>query len=200
MATARLNSLPLLAVELFVLTRVLAAGTAGKMADDSFRRVVDLDGPRVAAGAAMLPRGPGDVLLFNAASRLVLAAEERPGETFAPDTSESKTDSSNSKTTKSEKPEVVSPAEKTPVSGKSVVTPRVPESRLPAKPTGSMAKPPEQEVPAGKSPSILQMLEGHETELFVAVAIALAFFLVGWICGGNYYLRRDRRRRTKLRF
>jgi uncharacterized membrane protein len=31
-------------------------------------------------------------------------------------------------------------------------------------------------------------------------AIAIVFFLIGWICGGHYYLRRDRARRTRLRF
>ena len=45
----------------------------------------------------------------------------------------------------------------------------------------------------------MEMVEGHETELLVAAAIAVAFFSVGWVCGGNYYLRRDRRRRTQLR-
>lgn len=53
---------------------------------------------------------------------------------------------------------------------------------------------------AAKSPSILQMVEGHETELMIAAAIAGTFFLIGWICGGHYSLRRDRRRRTKIRF
>ncbi|MBI4528291.1 MAG: SH3 domain-containing protein [Deltaproteobacteria bacterium] len=28
----------------------------------------------------------------------------------------------------------------------------------------------------------------------------LGIFFIGWICGGNYYLRRDRIRRTRLRF
>ena len=51
-----------------------------------------------------------------------------------------------------------------------------------------------------KPRSIMQMVEGHETELLVAAAIAVVFFSVGWVCGGNYYLRRDRRRRTQLRF
>jgi hypothetical protein len=53
---------------------------------------------------------------------------------------------------------------------------------------------------AEKSPSILQMLEGHENEIVIAAAVAAAFFFVGWICGGNYYLRRDRKRRNKIRF
>ena len=58
----------------------------------------------------------------------------------------------------------------------------------------------EQKSPAAKSPSIIQMLEGRENDLIIWLAIAVIFFIVGWICGGNYYLRRDRRRRTKLRF
>jgi hypothetical protein len=201
MAVARLNPLPLLVVDLIILTQVMAAGAAGNIVDDFFMPIVDLNGPRVAAGAVMPASDPGDALLFNAALHLVLAEDEKKlGETFAPDSSDSKTDRDNSKTTKSEKSDVVSPPAKTPASGKSAAKPRMPESRLPAKPAGPMGKPQEQEVATGKSPSILQMLEGHETELLVAMAIALAFFLMGWICGGNYYLRRDRRRRTKLRF
>jgi hypothetical protein len=58
----------------------------------------------------------------------------------------------------------------------------------------------EQKTPAAKSPSIIQMLEGRENDLILWLAIAVIFFVVGWICGGNYYLRRDRLRRTKLRF
>jgi hypothetical protein len=200
MATARLNPLPLLVVELFMLTQVLAAGTAGKIVDDSFMPIVGPDGPPVAARAAMLARGPGDALLFSAPSHLLLAAAEKSGETFVPDSLDSKTDRRNLQTTKSEKSDVGSPAAKAPVSGKSAVVSRVPESRLPAKPAEPMGKPQEQEVSTGKSPSILQMVEGHETEVLVAMAIAVAFFLIGWICGGNYYLRRDRRHRTKLRF
>ena len=46
----------------------------------------------------------------------------------------------------------------------------------------------------------MQMVEGHETELQLAAAIAVTFFSIGWVCGGNYYLRRDRLWRRKLRF
>jgi hypothetical protein len=59
---------------------------------------------------------------------------------------------------------------------------------------------PEQKTPATKSPSIIQMLEGRENDLILGLSIAVIFFIVGWICGGNYYLRRDRARRRKLRF
>jgi hypothetical protein len=70
----------------------------------------------------------------------------------------------------------------------------------PAKNAASVAEPKEPKALPTKSPSILQMLEGHENELMIAAAIGIAFFFIGWICGGNYYLRRDRRRRSKIRF
>jgi len=46
----------------------------------------------------------------------------------------------------------------------------------------------------------MELLEGRERDMVLWLTIAVAFFLIGWICGGNYYLRRDRIRRTKLRF
>jgi hypothetical protein len=58
----------------------------------------------------------------------------------------------------------------------------------------------EPNLPAEKSPSIIQMLEGRESDLLVWLSIAVVFFMIGWIFGGNYYLRRDRVRRRKLRF
>ena len=58
----------------------------------------------------------------------------------------------------------------------------------------------EQKTPAEKSPSIIQMLEGRENDLILWVSIAVVSFAVGWIFGGNYYLRRDRARSKKLRF
>ncbi|HEX9788129.1 MAG TPA: hypothetical protein VGB09_08885, partial [Candidatus Binatia bacterium] len=72
----------------------------------------------------------------------------------------------------------------------------VPKSKSPVDAT--MAE--EQETSPRKSPSILQLVEGREQDLIIAGAIAVAFFSVGWLCGGIYYLRRDRIRRTKLRF
>jgi hypothetical protein len=57
----------------------------------------------------------------------------------------------------------------------------------------------EQKTPA-KSPSIIKMLEGRENDLLLWASIAAVSFIIGWICGGNYYLRRDRTRRRKLRF
>lgn len=51
-----------------------------------------------------------------------------------------------------------------------------------------------------RSRPLIDLLEGRESDLVLWAAIAIVFFLIGWISGGNYYLRRDRHRRTKLRF
>ena len=45
-----------------------------------------------------------------------------------------------------------------------------------------------------------QFLEGRGDELWFCFATGLVFFVIGWIFGGSYYLRRERARRTKLRF
>jgi len=58
----------------------------------------------------------------------------------------------------------------------------------------------EPKPPAEKSPSIIQMLEGRENDMIIWVSIAAVAFVIGWILGGNYYLRRDRARSKKLRF
>jgi hypothetical protein len=58
----------------------------------------------------------------------------------------------------------------------------------------------EPKPPGEKSPSIIQMLEGRENDLIIWVSIAAVAFVIGWILGGNYYLRRDRARSKKLRF
>jgi len=53
---------------------------------------------------------------------------------------------------------------------------------------------------AGRSPSVLQMMEGHETEVMIAAAVGAGCFIIGWILGGHYYLRRDRARRRRIQF
>ena len=58
----------------------------------------------------------------------------------------------------------------------------------------------EPKPPAEKSPSIIQMLEGRENDLIIWVSIAAGAFFIGWVLGGNYYVRRDRARSKKLRF
>ena len=66
----------------------------------------------------------------------------------------------------------------------------------PTMPVASAALP---KSPETKSPSILQMIEGSETELTIALAIAGIAFALGWLCGGSYYLRRERKSLRKLR-
>lgn len=59
------------------------------------------------------------------------------------------------------------------------------------------------ETPApspAKAPSLIQRLEGREGDVMIGLAIAAVFFLVGWIGGGIHARRRERSRRTRLRF
>lgn len=79
----------------------------------------------------------------------------------------------------------------------SASTPTPTQKRESSIPTSPVA---EQKAPAEKSPSIIQMLEGRENDLILWVSIAAVAFAIGWIFGGNYYLRRDRARSKKLRF
>ena len=51
-----------------------------------------------------------------------------------------------------------------------------------------------------KAPSLIQRLEGREGDVMIWLAIAAVFFLVGWIGGGIHARRRERSRRTRLRF
>ena len=55
-------------------------------------------------------------------------------------------------------------------------------------------------APEAKSKSILQMVEGHETEINIGLIIAAIAFALGWLCGGSFYARRERKWRHKLRF
>ena len=71
------------------------------------------------------------------------------------------------------------------------------QKRESSTPTSPVA---EQKAPAEKSPSVIQMLEGRENDLILWLSIAAVAFAIGWIFGGNYYLRRDRARSKKLRF
>ena len=51
----------------------------------------------------------------------------------------------------------------------------------------------------GKSPSILQLLEVHEKEVKIALVVAGVAFVLGWVCGGMYSVRRERKYRRRLR-
>lgn len=58
----------------------------------------------------------------------------------------------------------------------------------------------ERESAKRKPLPVIKVLEGKEGEIFWWLAVALGIFIIGWICGGNYYLRLDRIRRKKLHF
>jgi len=54
--------------------------------------------------------------------------------------------------------------------------------------------------PAAKAPSLIQRLEGRESDVMIWSTIAVVFFLLGWVSGGIHARRRERSRRTRLRF
>jgi hypothetical protein len=112
-----------------------------------------------------------------------------------------------------------SPAEPPPVKSKAELSKEPSKSTAPAMP--AIAPKPPITPPAGqrqqpkpvqtplveqadaseaKSQSILQMLEGHETEVKIGLIIAAFAFILGWVCGVGYYERRERKWRHKLRF
>ena len=74
----------------------------------------------------------------------------------------------------------------------------VPPPTTKAAPKPASLDPPKE--PEAKSQSIMQMLEGHESEAKIGLIIAALAFVLGWLCGGGYYARRERKSRHKLRF
>jgi hypothetical protein len=98
----------------------------------------------------------------------------------------------------SKQPSVSTSATAAPAPSTSAPTQSVPSSVIKAPP--SAAQPAAPKAAAAKPQSILQMIEGHETEFKIGVLIAVGSFVLGWICGGSYYVRRERKRRGKLRF
>lgn len=55
-------------------------------------------------------------------------------------------------------------------------------------------------APKSKPVPVIEVLEGKEWNIVSWLGAALCIFIIGWICGGNYYLRRDRIRRSRLHF
>lgn len=51
----------------------------------------------------------------------------------------------------------------------------------------------------GQAPSLLQLLEAHEAEVKIALVVAGVAFVLGWVCGGLYSVRRERKHRRRLR-
>ncbi|HEX6770007.1 MAG TPA: SH3 domain-containing protein [Candidatus Binatia bacterium] len=51
----------------------------------------------------------------------------------------------------------------------------------------------------GKAPSLLQILDAHESEVKIGLLVAGIAFVIGWFCGGHYYIRREHKHRRRLR-
>ena len=189
MSAARLIPLASFVVNIMMLGQVLLASAAEKRTVVFAAPTVGLFPPGDSSPAGTIAAR----LTFDESTYFVLAAAEEPTQSAAIVSSESKAKTVdvnvNEKTTVKA---VEFPAR---AAGRGDIAPQ-PQSKL-IVPIQNVQK--EKALPE-KPRSIMQMLEGHETELLVAAAIAVAFFSVGWVCGGNYYLRRDRRRRTQLRF
>ena len=189
MSAARLIPLASFVVNIMMLGQVLPASAAEKRTVVFAAPTVGLFPPGDSSPAGTIAAR----LTFDESTYFVLAAAEEPTQSAAIVSSESKAKTVDVNVNeKSTVKAVESPAR---AAGRSDIAPQ-PQSKS-IVPIQNMQK--EKALPE-KPRSIMQMLEGHETELLVAAAIAVAFFSVGWVCGGNYYLRRDRRRRTQLRF
>ena len=190
MSGARLIPLVSFVIVVMVLGQVLLASVAEKRTAVSAAPTVALFHPGDSAPAAGTS---AHRMTVDESTYFVLAAAEKSTEKAAIDSIESKAKIVNVNVNEKSKVKAVeSPAR---AAGRNDIAPQ--SQSKSSVPIQSMQK--EEALPE-KPRSIMQMAEGHETELLVAAAIAVAFFSVGWVCGGNYYLRRDRRRRTQLRF
>jgi predicted MFS family arabinose efflux permease len=43
------------------------------------------------------------------------------------------------------------------------------------------------------------MLDAHESEVKIGLLVAGIAFVIGWFCGGHYYIRREHKSRRRLR-
>ena len=198
MSAAGLILLPLFMIDVATLAQILVAPAAEKLPTSSMATTKLGDANIVYATPLM--GLPAIGLRQDRGSQLVLAAEEKSSQESVAESVDSKTGSEEPTKETNEKSVPVPAAPKALPREKGTTSSRVAQPSTAKKPNTPVLKLEEQKPSAEKSPSILQMLEGHEPELLGAAAIALAFFFIGWICGGNYYVRRDRRQRTKLRF
>ena len=190
MSGARLIPLVSFVIVVMVLGQVLLASVVEKRTAVSTAPTVALfhSGDSALAAGTSAHR-----MTVDESTYFVLAAAEKSTENAAIDSIESKAKIVNVNVNEKSKVKAVeSPAR---AAGRNDIAPQ--SQSKSSVPIQSMQK--EEALPE-KPRSIMQMAEGHETELLVAAVIAVAFFSVGWVCGGNYYLRRDRRRRTQLRF
>ena len=75
---------------------------------------------------------------------------------------------------------------------KTTAAPSVPETAAPIETARVKAA-------EGQSPSLLQILEAHEAEVKIGLLVAGVAFVLGWFCGGFYYVRRENKHRRRLR-
>lgn len=198
MSAARLILLPLFMIDVATLAQILVAPAAEKL--PILLMTATKLGDASVVYATPLTGLPTIGLRQDRGSHIVLAAEEKTPQESVVKSVDSKTGGEEPTQETNEKSAPVPAAPKVLPREKGTSTSRLAQPSTAKKPNTPVLRLEEQKPSAEKSPSVLQMLEGHEPELLGAAAIALAFFFIGWICGGHYYLRRDRRQRTKLRF
>ena len=85
-----------------------------------------------------------------------------------------------------------------PATPPNIVAPPAPTKNEKA-PTPTASPPVRVKAPEGQAPSLLQILEAHEAEVKIGLMIAAMAFVLGWICGGLFAVRRERRSRRRLR-
>jgi uncharacterized protein YgiM (DUF1202 family) len=123
---------------------------------------------------------------------LKLAADATPQPTLPPQPAPAKINS----------PEAKEPSKDAAPAAAPTATKNEPPKPLPtnAPAPAPVARVEQPKAAEAKSQSILQMLEGHETEAKIGLLVAGIAFVLGWLCGGGYYARRERKSRHKLRF
>jgi len=125
---------------------------------------------------------------------LKVIGEEQVGATTA--------DAKNEKTAADESSQAAAPVSGAAPTEQTPPPPPAPPQKLapPLSPPNQPPKSDERKTPSHRAPSLIELLDGREADMILWACIAMVFFLIGWISGGHYYLRRDRARRTKLRF
>jgi hypothetical protein len=101
-----------------------------------------------------------------------------------------------------------SPKTASPAAAPSASAPgEAPKPAPPSPPTAALPPPAKAPAPpaaaapaAAKSTALIHLIEGREFETVICFGIAILAFLLGWICGGIYALRRDRHKRRRLVF
>ena len=199
MSAARLILLPLFVIDVTTLAQAAVARATEKLSIP-LTATTKLGDASSGVYAAQLTDLSAIGLRKHQGPQIVLAAEEESSQESAAKSVDSKIGREELSKGTNEKSAALPAASKASAGEKGAASSRVAQPAMAKKPNTPVLKLEEQKSSAEKPPSILQMLEGHEPEMLGAAAIALAFFFIGWICGGNYYLRRDRRQRTKLRF